>query len=177
MARRALRELGWKTRPDQYARPGLPPPGDTGARMAPASTPDPTGAAAWARLEAALDELLALPMAERDAAALRLSAGDDELLAELRGLLAGAASADSVLDHSAKAYAASQSSSLIGRTNSRRAAVLLKGESRFWRGIVVTKVSLRGQNRHGSAPFRWLACSSPSTTVIGAAHCDAVVPC
>ena len=56
--------------------------------MAAASTPDDRDAVSWARIEAALDELLALPGAERDGAVLNIAAGDAALAAELRSLLA-----------------------------------------------------------------------------------------
>lgn len=69
--------------------------------MATAPTPEDRDAAAWARIEAALDELLALPAAERDGAVLRIAAGDAAFAAELRSLLASVAIEGSLLDRPA----------------------------------------------------------------------------
>lgn len=62
---------------------------------------DPAARAAWERLDAALDELLALPREQREAAVLRLAAGDASMASELRALLAGVDVGDSLLDHPA----------------------------------------------------------------------------
>lgn len=65
------------------------------------STTGPDDAARWARVEAALDLLLALPEAERAAAVQRIDAGDAALAAELRSLLAHAGAPESPIDRPA----------------------------------------------------------------------------
>jgi tetratricopeptide (TPR) repeat protein len=69
--------------------------------MTTAPTPEDKDAIAWARIEAALDKLLALSEAERDGAVLRIAAGDAALAAELRSLLARLAVEDSLIDRPA----------------------------------------------------------------------------
>jgi tetratricopeptide (TPR) repeat protein/predicted Ser/Thr protein kinase len=69
--------------------------------VTPASPED--DAAAWARVEAALDEVLALPAAERAAAVRRIAGADAALAAELHSLLARAATEDSLIDRPAAA--------------------------------------------------------------------------
>ena len=54
--------------------------------------------ASWTRIEAALDEILALPTAEWSAAAIRLAAGDANLLREIQTLLQYAGDEASLLD-------------------------------------------------------------------------------
>ena len=58
-------------------------------------------AAGWSRIEAALDELLALPQAQRAEALARLAGDDAAMRAELEGLLAETRAADSLLDRPA----------------------------------------------------------------------------
>ncbi len=60
-------------------------------------------AAGWSRIEAALDELLALPQAQRAAALARLTGDDAAMRAELEGLLAETAAVDTLLDQPAVA--------------------------------------------------------------------------
>jgi eukaryotic-like serine/threonine-protein kinase len=57
-----------------------------------------TAPAEWSRIEAALDEILALPETEWPAAGARIAQGDAELLREINSLLACAGAADSFLD-------------------------------------------------------------------------------
>jgi serine/threonine-protein kinase len=57
-----------------------------------------TNRAQWARIEAALDEILALPEAQWAQASLRLAGGDTALLAEIESLLASSGGIDPVLD-------------------------------------------------------------------------------
>ena len=53
----------------------------------------------WAQVEAALDEILALPESQWPAACARIAAGDAALLAEVSSLLARVGGNDPVLDH------------------------------------------------------------------------------
>jgi serine/threonine-protein kinase len=62
-----------------------------------------TDAAAWERIEACLDELLALPAGERAAALERLAGGDAALRLRLQGLLDQTSAGDSLLDRPALA--------------------------------------------------------------------------
>jgi len=71
-------------------------------------------AAAWARLEPALDELLSLPEAQRERAIGRIAGDDEAFAARLRALLAGADGHDSLLDRPASALLASSASPLPG---------------------------------------------------------------
>jgi WD40 repeat protein/tRNA A-37 threonylcarbamoyl transferase component Bud32 len=57
-----------------------------------------TNRAQWARIEAALDEILALPEAQWPEASARLADGDTALLAEIKSLLACSGGIDPVLD-------------------------------------------------------------------------------
>jgi len=60
-------------------------------------------AAGWSRIEAALDELLALPQAQRAEALARLAGDDAAMRAELEALLAETRAADTLLDQPAVA--------------------------------------------------------------------------
>ncbi len=57
-----------------------------------------TSSTQWTRVEAALDEILALPEDQWQAAAARIAGGDAELQREINSLLAVAGGADSLLD-------------------------------------------------------------------------------
>jgi len=57
-----------------------------------------TSPAQWSRIEAALDEILALPEAQWPAAGARIAQGDADLLREINSLLACTRGADSILD-------------------------------------------------------------------------------
>jgi len=57
-----------------------------------------TDASAWERIEACLDELLALPEGERAAALERLAGEDEALRRELENLLAQTVGGDALLD-------------------------------------------------------------------------------
>src|ERR1700678_2466854 len=57
-----------------------------------------TAQAQWTQIEAALDEILALPESEWPEACARLSRNDDGLLAEINALLACTRGVDPVLD-------------------------------------------------------------------------------
>ena len=59
-----------------------------------------TNRAQWARIEAALDEILALPETQWPEASLRLAGGDTALLAEIKSLLACSGGIDPVLEAS-----------------------------------------------------------------------------
>ena len=60
-----------------------------------------TAAADWARLDAALDELLGLPAEQRDAAITRLAAGDAAFARKLQSMAAGLDGEDALLDQPA----------------------------------------------------------------------------
>src|SRR5215471_14925261 len=78
----------------------------------------------WARLDALLDEVTALPPAEREAFLRRSCADDDKLRAELEVLLAAYDHSDEfmeapAMDEAARLLAEDSAVSLVGRTLGR----------------------------------------------------------